>query len=411
MNEPSETPDVVRIERPATGGGVGRLGDGRVVFVRHSLVGELVEVNITERATSFARADAVRVLEASGERVSAPCPYAHPRGCGGCDLQHASAAAQSSWKASLVSEQLRRVAGVEWDVDVVPAPSEPKGSRTRLRCAVTNDGRLALRASRSHDLVALDACWIADERFAPAFSANWTGAIEVELRAIGEGPAFAVVRRAHGSDEILEVRSLEGRALDPGTDSRVAVGGHTFSVSPRSFWQAHRDAASILTDQVMKWAAVGPGDHVVDLFSGVGLFAVPLAKRVGSAGRVTAVESSPYAVRDARRNVDGLPHVKVREWMVTPRSVNDTVARGDVVVLDPPRAGLAKGVAAALTRRQPRRIVYVSCDASTFARDLKAFSGGFHLSDLMVFDFFPMTEHVELVGLLDFVPDRVDSEK
>ena len=141
MNEPSETPDVVRIERPATGGGVGRLGDGRVVFVRHSLVGELVEVDVTERATSFARGDAVRIIEASAERVNAPCSYAHPRGCGGCDLQHASAAAQSSWKTSLVSEQLRRVAGVQWNVEVVPAPSEPKGSRTRLRCAVTEDGR------------------------------------------------------------------------------------------------------------------------------------------------------------------------------------------------------------------------------------------------------------------------------
>ena len=402
----------MRIERPATGGGVGRLSDGRVVFVRHSLVGELVEVDVTERASSFARADAVRVLEASDERVVAPCPYAHAKGCGGCDLQHASALAQSSWKSSLVAEQLRRVAGVEWGVDIVAAPSAPMGSRTRLRCAVTDDGRLALRASRSHELIAIDACWIADTRFAPAFAANWHGAIEVELRAIGDGPAFAVVRRAHGGDEVLEVRSLEGRPLDPSTDSRVAVAGHTFSVSPRSFWQSHRDAASILSEQVVRWAQVGPGDHVVDLFSGVGLFAVPLAKRVGPTGRVTAVESSPYAVRDARRNADGLAQVRVREWLVTPRSVNDTVAAGDVVVLDPPRAGLAKGVAAALARRRPRRIVYVSCDAATFARDLKVLSdGGYRLSDLVVFDFFPMTEHVELVGLLDIGPERVDSEK
>ena len=411
MNEPADAPQVVRIERPATGGGVGHLGDGRVVFVRHALVGELVEVDVTERATSFARGDAVHVLEASDQRVAAPCPYAHPKGCGGCDLQHASATAQSSWKASLVAEQLRRVAGLEWDVEVLAAPSPPKGSRTRLRCAVTDDGRLALRASRSHDLVAVDACWVADPRFAPAFATNWGGSVEVELRAIGDGPAFAVVRRPHAAGDVVEVRSLDGRPLDPTTDSRVAVAGHTFSISPRSFWQSHRDAASMLSDQVLKWAQVGPGDRVVDLFSGVGLFAVPLAKRVGPTGRVTAVESSAYAVRDARRNADGLAQVKVREWMVTPRAVNDAVARGDVVVLDPPRAGLAKGVAAALARRQPRRLVYVSCDAATFARDLKVLSGGgYRLSDLVVFDFFPMTEHVELVGLLDMDPEKVDSE-
>jgi tRNA/tmRNA/rRNA uracil-C5-methylase (TrmA/RlmC/RlmD family) len=141
---------------------------------------------------------------------------------------------------------------------------------------------------------------------------------------------------------------------------------------------------------------------VVDLFGGVGLFGVPLAKRVGATGRLTAVESSPFAVRDARTNALGLKQMKVREWSVTPRSVNDAVRVGATVVLDPPRHGLAKGVAAALARRSPRRVIYVSCDAATFARDLKVFlGGGFSLNLLKVYDFFPMTEHVELVALLD----------
>jgi tRNA/tmRNA/rRNA uracil-C5-methylase (TrmA/RlmC/RlmD family) len=149
-------------------------------------------------------------------------------------------------------------------------------------------------------------------------------------------------------------------------------------------------------------ANVGDGDDVVDLFSGVGLFSVPLAKRVGANGRVTAVESSPFAVRDARTNAAGLKQMKVREWSVTPRSVNDTVRAGATVVLDPPRQGLAKGVAASLVRRSPKRLIYVSCDAATFARDLKFFLGsGFALNLLEVFDLFPMTEHMELVALLD----------
>jgi tRNA/tmRNA/rRNA uracil-C5-methylase (TrmA/RlmC/RlmD family) len=169
-----------------------------------------------------------------------------------------------------------------------------------------------------------------------------------------------------------------------------------------SFWQSHRDAPQILLDAVVELAQVASGDDVTDLFSGVGLFSVPLAKLAGPSGRVTAVESSPYAVRDARENATGQSQVKVREWSVTPRSVNDTVREGTVVVLDPPRQGLAKGVADAIARRRPRRVVYVSCDAATFARDLKIFLGhGFLLSDLRVFDLFPMTEHVELVALLD----------
>ena len=142
---------------------------------------------------------------------------------------------------------------------------------------------------------------------------------------------------------------------------------------------------------------------MTDLFSGVGLFAVPLAKAVGPSGKVTAVESSAYAVRDARQNAEGFRWLKVREWSVSPRAINDSVSEGDLVILDPPRGGLAKGVAAALVRRRPRRLVYVSCDAATFARDLKTLlAGGFVLGELRVFDLFPMTEHVELIASLDF---------
>ena len=396
-----DAPLTVRIERPATGGGVGRAEDGRVIFVRHSLPGELVRVAITETTSKFYRGDAVDVLETSPERVTAPCPYARPGGCGGCDLQHASADAQRSWKSALVEEHLRRIAGVERDVTVIASPMV-EASRTRLRCAVDEDGELSLRVARSHDLVPIDSCWISSREFDEAFAHPWRGAEEVELRAIGTGEPFAVVRRDEERGTTFEVRSLSGSTLDPSTHSRVSVGGHVYRVGPMSFWQSHRDAPQVLLDTVLEFANVASGDDVTDLFSGVGLFSVPLAKRVGPSGRVTAVESSPYAVRDARENATGLPHLKVREWSVTPRSVNDTVREESIVVLDPPRHGLAKGVADAIARRRPRRAVYVSCDAATFARDLKIFLGhGFVLSDLRIFDLFPMTEHIELVALLD----------
>ena len=393
---------VVRVERPATGGAVGRLEDGRVVFVRHSLPGELVRVTITENTAKFSRGDAVEILEASPDRVTPPCEYARPGACGGCDLQHASASGQASWKLSLVREHLRRIAGVEMDVELTPVLGDAEGSRTRLRCAVNDDGELCLRGVRSHDLIPIQSCWITDHVFAPAFQTSWHGAEEVELRAIGDGEPFAIVRRDTHRGSMLELCSLRGEPLEPSTQSRVSVGGHYFSVSPRSFWQAHRAAPQVLLDTVLALANASAGDHVVDLFSGVGLFAVPLAKVVGPGGRVTAVEMSPYAVRDARQNGDGLRQLKVREWTVSPRAVNDSVGEGDIVVLDPPRSGLAKGVVEALLRRAPRRLVYVSCDAATFSRDLKALQlGGFSLTQIKVFDLFPMTEHVELVALLD----------
>ena len=402
----------IRIDRPATGGGVGRRSDGRVVFVRHCLPGELVRVTVTEMNSTFARADAIEVLESSPERVVAPCTFAHPGGCGGCDLQHASLPAQLSWKAALVQDHLVRIGGIARDVHVTPAVSAPYESRTRLRCAVDENGQLCLREARSHDLVAIDGCWIASHAFASAFGTSWDGASEVELRAIGDGAPFAIVRRETHRGTLYELCSLRGEPLEPSTQSRVAVRGHYYSVSPRSFWQSHRDAPELLVDTVLSMADVGPGERVVDLFSGVGLFSVPLAQAVGPGGRVTAVEASPHAVRDARQNGDGLRQMKVREWSVTPRAVNDSVSPGDVVVLDPPRHGLSKGVAAALVRRAPRRLVYVSCDAATLARDLKILlAGGFALGEIRAFDLFPMTEHVELVTILDNALEKGESAR
>jgi tRNA/tmRNA/rRNA uracil-C5-methylase (TrmA/RlmC/RlmD family) len=408
--EPPVT-SIVRIKRAATGGAVGRLDDGRVIFVRHALPGELVRVAETERSRSFARGDAIEVLEASPERVTAPCPYARPGGCGGCDLQHASVTGQLAWKASIVAEHLRRIAGVERDVEVSEAGVAAEGSRSRLRCAVTEEGRLALRMSRSHDLVALDACWIADRRLQLAFATTWTDADEVELRAIGDGEPFAVVRHETPDGPSIDVRSLDGVSLPGLTRSEVSVDGHRFVVSPASFWQSHRAAPAVLLEAVTSMAGAQPGDSVVDLFTGVGLFALPLAAAVGVKGRVTGVESSASAAHNARENAQDSANLTIREWSVSSRAVNDTVGPGDVVVLDPPRQGLSRGVAPALVRRAPRRLVYVSCDAATFARDLKVFlNGGYTLRDLRVFDLFPMTEHVEVVAQLDMVPARVESD-
>ena len=401
MSNPVDDLESVRIERPAAGGGVSHLSDGRVVFVRHSLPGELVRVALSEETSKFVRGDAVQILEASPERVVPLCYYARPGGCGGCDFQHASLAAQVSWKGALVAEHLRRIAGVVRDINVTTLTQEGH-TRTRLRCAVDEAGALALRKSRSNELVSIASCQVADERFADAFATPWHYAEEVELRAIGDGQPFALVRRVTDRGTLFELTTLFGEPIEPSTHSRVAVDGNYFNVSPRSFWQSHRDAPATLLATVLEFADVSSGDHVVDLFSGVGLFSIPLARRVGHTGKVVAVETSPYAVRDARTNGDGLRQMRVREWSVTPRAINDAVAPGDVVVLDPPRSGLAKGVCDALIRRAPRRLVYVSCDAATFARDLALLSaGGYSLGDIRVFDLFPMTEHVELVAVLD----------
>jgi tRNA/tmRNA/rRNA uracil-C5-methylase (TrmA/RlmC/RlmD family) len=387
----------VRIEKAALGGGVGRLDDGRVVFVRHALVGERVRVNITEERSTFSRGDAVTILEASADRVEPPCPYAQPGLCGGCDLQHATPSAQREWKANIVAEQLDRVAHTPWEVvveDVGPA----RGSRTRMRFAVTDEGQLALRTRMSRDLVGLDSCWLLDESAAAAFDTQWTPGTEVEIRTLGE-KAFAVIHHDTGSHHITD---LAGKGISPTTTSRVTVQGHTYQVSPTSFWQSHRDAPDVLTTAVLAAAEVQKGDTVSDLYGGVGLFGAPLLRAAGSRGHLYSVESSPSSLMDARVNLAGLGKLTLRKWNISPRAINDAVFPDSVCVVDPPRTGLGRGVAAALGARAPRRLVYVSCDAPTFARDLSALQmAGFSLRNLRVFDLFPMTEHVEIVATLD----------
>ncbi len=398
----------VRVERPAVGGGVAHVADGRVVFVRGALPGELVEATLLPGTTAFARAVAGRVIEASPQRVAPPCSYALVGGCGGCDLQHAAEPLQQSWKAMITRDQLRRIAGLDLDVEVTVPPTAARASRTRLRCAVDRSGRLALRSWRSHRRVALDACWLLDERAHAAFATTWSRAHQVEVRAIGGGEPFAVVWPESGRGPVGT--DLAGRRLATRPSSHVRVADWEFTVGATSFWQSHVDAPAMLVERVTRLSGAGPGDHVVDLFSGVGLFSVPLASRVGPDGAVVAVESSRTAVADARRNAASYPAVEVRHARVEADLVAQVVSADDIVVLDPPRTGLPRGVAAAIARQRPRRVVYVSCDAATLARDLREFlATGFVLVSLEILDLFPMTEHVELVALLDTPGSTVDS--
>jgi tRNA/tmRNA/rRNA uracil-C5-methylase (TrmA/RlmC/RlmD family) len=389
------------LERAATGGAVGRTASGQVVFARHGLPGERVVVTISETTKSFARGDVTNVLVSSAERVEPRCPYAGAHRCGGCDLQHATTEAQLDWKSAVSTEHFERIAGVNWRVEVAEVPGGAQGSRTRLRCGVDESGELALRRSRSHDLFTIDTCWLADPRLAKGFDTTWTNAREVELRAIGDAAAFGVKRWPQVDPVVFETTTLDDEPLS-NASSTVTVRGHEFRVGPLSFWQSHRQAPELLLDEVLSHCDLSEGDRAVDLFCGVGLFTVPMAHRVGPRGRVSGVESSLDACDDAEVNGAGLRQLAVRNWRVTPRAINDVVGAGDVVVLDPPRSGAGKAVMMALAARRPRRIVYVSCDAATMARDVKAaLEGDYELRELRGFDLFPMTEHVELVAVLD----------
>ena len=381
---------------------VARPGQGPVIFIRHALPGELVRARITEVTKRFARADAVEILTPSPDRVPAPCPHARPGGCGGCDWQHASLPAQRALKAAVVGEQLRRLAGIEREVTVEPVPAgpgrdgEPSGPglgwRTRVRFAVRDDGVAGLRVHRSHEVIDVGVCLIAH----PAINdlavtgRRWAGATSVTAIA--------------GTERTLIVEEGRGhRRAGQGAWISQPAAGRDWRVSAGAFWQVHPGAAGTLAEAVAAALEPRPGDSILDLYCGAGLFTGVLAPMAGPDGSVTGVESDAAAVRDARHNLREWPWARVRRGDVAALLRRGGLPHVRLVVADPPRSGLAREVVSYLgdTRNGVERFAYVSCDPATLARDVGLLlAQGWTLDGLRAFDAFPMTHHVECVATL-----------
>lgn len=420
---------------PVAHGGhcVARTEDGRVLFVRHTLPGEKIVARVTdgEEDSRFLRADAVRILEPSKDRVEAPCPYAGPGMCGGCDWQHAKPGAQRRLKGEVIAEQLQRLAGLTpeeagWDGTVMPAPGdklpagEVPGWRTRVQYAIDEDGLVGLRKHRSHDVQPIDHCMIA----APGVSElgiekqDWPQMETVEaIAATGSNDRQVVLTPRPGGrlplvelDKPVSVLRVEER--DGGVHRvhgrafvRERADDRTYRVGMGGFWQVHPQAADLLVKAVMQGLMPRKGDMALDLYCGVGLFAGALADRVGEKGAVLGIESGKRAVEDARHNLQGFDRVRIEQGKVDSLLPRTGIEDVDLIVLDPPRAGAGKQTVKHLASLGARRIAYVACDPAALARDLAYFrDGGYKPRTLRAFDLFPMTHHVECVAILEPAP-------
>ena len=411
-----------------------------MLFVRHTLPGERVLARVTEGTDGdrFLRADAVSVLTASPDRVDSRCPLAGPGLCGGCDWQHASMSAQRALKADVVREQLSRLAGLDVDVTVeaVPGDDDGLGWRTRMQFAVGVGGQPGLRRHRSHDVLPVTMCPIAH----PGVDA--TGV----LQHLWPGVRSVDVVVPTGSDEAderaLVIVEPTGRRRPPlpAVDASVAVSdGHgaivrvrgrtwvregviaggwqrDFRVAGSGFWQVHPGAAAALVGAVLDALGPRPGDQVLDLYAGVGLFAAAIADRVAGTladadgpgggaleGAVLAVEGDARAVRDARRNLHDLSNVGITQGRVDRvlAAMAPSGLRADLVVLDPPRVGAGRAVMQQICALGPRAVAYVACDPAALARDVAyAAEHGYRLAGIRAFDLFPMTHHIECVATL-----------
>ena len=360
--------------------------EGQVIFVRHAIPGERVLVEITEKTSKFLRGNAVEILESSPYRVQPLCSYARWDGCGGCDFQHIKLEYQRELKTQIIKEQFQRIAkkDISCPIEAVE-PADGLHWRTRMDFTVSENRKLALFKARSHDVIEIDSCAIADSRM---------NISEINAQKLPRGSKVDVAISRSGKQSIAIENRENFELIDEGIDQ-------VLSVSPQSFWQSHISAPRTLVDAVANFSDIQAGDHVFDLYGGVGLFTSDAVKRVGVAGRVTLIELDAQAITDAHRNFAEFETVEIVENSVD-RALKK-YARADVIILDPPRSGAGKNVVEQIVKLTPRVITYVSCDPASLARDCAYFEErGYRMAAIRAFDLFPMTQHMECVAR--FIP-------
>ncbi len=419
---------------------------GRVIFVRHSLPGETVRARLTEMTSRTWRADAVEILQASPDRVDSVWPEAGPAGVGGGELAHVVLDAQRTWKRWVLADCLRRIGGQEVadavaslpeaasgaavPVEPMPTDAEAQAStsarrralagtatRTRVSLTVTDDGEPGMHAFRSGTVLPLRRLPLAVAAITEIgllersrWRAHYRPGMRIEAVAPSGGEPVVLL-----DDRLLtaQARNTGRRRVQEVVDaSALGLGELTYSVHAEGFWQVHVDAPRVLVERVVR-AALGEdldraaGSRVLELYSGAGLFTLPLAVLVGGAGQVLSLEGDEQAVRDARRSLHDHPAARLAAGRVSPRSVRElagsfTGDRPDVVVLDPPRQGAGREVIEAVAALGAERIVLVACDPAALARDLGTLlHAGYELGSLSALDMFPHTHHFETIAVLD----------
>lgn len=414
----------VRIERYADQGRCVAHIDGRVVFVRFALPGELVRIELDEphdRDERFWTGEVVEVLEANADRVEPAWALAGPLamggGVGGADLVHVSLAGQLTWKAVTVSEQMKRLGHVDVAVPVSRAAGDEELGglhwRTRIEMIADENGTPSMRRRGTHVRVPLSTMPLATNALLDVASANgvWDGGFEPgsQIRLSVPEPRHGEGITGVGGNYAVLVDG-ELKAGSRRLTEQVTVAGRefTYGVDANGFWQVHREAPVALANHVIDLVR-GEMDGAVsavlwDLYSGSGLFTLPLATMVAERTRVFSVEGGDVAVKSQQRNLRALDlndvDVRCGDVSRTLAHVPAHLAHPDVVVLDPPRAGAHAKVCRQIAEAAPRAIVYIACDCTSLARDTATLTGlGYELADIHAYDIYPMTHHVETVAL------------
>jgi len=389
---------------------IGRLPDGRAVFVPFGLPGELARIHLTEQKQNFTHGVIDTILEPSPMRITPLCP--HFGICGGCSYQHMSYADQLTTKQAIVKDQLQRLGGIaDFPIDPIVAAPEPWNYRNSMHFRVSPNGKFGFQKAGSNEFIAIQECHLPTE----AINNLWP---QLEFES-GSGIDRAILREGVEEDLILGLSSQEDQAPEFSVDFPISavyldssgasvmsgdeyvvmqVKDRLYRVSIESFFQVNIAQAGAMVDHVLKLAGNLKKKTVIDAYCGVGLFSVFIAPKVE---RLIGIEVSESACNDFAVNLDEFSNVEL--YIGAVEDIFPSLKLNpDLVIIDPPRAGLDSRVISQLAASKTEQIIYVSCDPATLARDIKRLTGkGYSLKSVTPFDQFPQTHHIETVCLLE----------
>jgi 23S rRNA (uracil1939-C5)-methyltransferase len=397
----------IKLEKLTYGGdALGRLPDGRALFVPFALPGETARVRVVDERRGHVRAELVEVLEASPERITPRCK--HFGLCGGCHYQHISYASQLAAKTEILHDQLTRIGKIE-NPPVGPAVSSPQAwnYRNHIQFHVTRDGRLGYVGVDGRNVLAISECHLPELALNDIWPAlefePGLGLERVSLRLGADAETMLMLESPEPPELELEanlsvVHLLAGEAVVMAGDDHLmmTVNGRAFRVSAGAFFQVNSAIAGKMVAHLQERLPITPQTTLLDVYCGVGLFSAFFA---GKVGHLVGIEVSPAACEDFSANLDEFENVELYQ-----APAEDVLPQLDVspevVIVDPPRSGLEKRALDALQARGPRQIAYVSCDPSTLARDAsRLIAGGYRLVEVTPFDLFPQTYHIESISI------------
>ncbi|VAX31722.1 RNA methyltransferase, TrmA family [hydrothermal vent metagenome] len=379
--------------------------DDGVIFIRGALPGEIVEADVVEKKKDYSVASVKEVIESSPDRIVPACPVFGI--CGGCHYQYIAGHRQVSMKEEVVLDCIERIGKTALSLDS-SLISSPWHYRKRAQFKVSADGRIGFYRTLSHDVVEFEKCLLLSPEINTFLEKIKSVGVPSGVKEIHVQSGDILLAAVKGdrvdtgiAAERLRDAGVSGISFENGTVDGVEqicldLNGYHYMVSPKSFFQVNWELNNKLLSVISSFVSSIRPEKVVDLYCGAGNFSIPLSP---FAGEIVGVEENPFSCRDGRENIELNRIGNIR--LVNKRVEDFDIGKGtDMIILDPPRAGLTKRVLRGITEASPSWLVYVSCNPSTFARDIERLKEHYVPDSVRVIDMFPQTYHIEVLGIL-----------